>query len=185
MHVLFSHLIRFLCLAALISPTIRCAPSPKYLGSGAGRRRAPARPSVTARKAPRIDLRFSAPLKGYSESRITSRFGLRRDPRYNREEFHSGIDIKARLGDKVFAAAAGTVTFSGRQQGFGKVIIIDHGERISTVYGHLSRCAVQVGARVDGGDVIGIVGRTGNATGIHLHFEIRKADTALDPLDYL
>lgn len=130
-------------------------------------------------------MKFSPPLRDYRKSRITSRFGLRRDPRYNREEFHYGIDIKAQSGEKVFAAAGGTVTFAGRQRGFGKLLIIDHGERVSTVYGHLSSLAVGEGEAVEEGSFIGTVGRTGNATGVHLHFEIRKEGKALDPLEYL
>ena len=99
-----------------------CAPSPKYRGSSAPEPRR-TRPHTSSRKrSPAVGITFTAPVRNYHVSRITSRFGLRRDPRYNREEFHYGIDIKARRGEKVYAAAAGTVTFAGRQRGFGRPI---------------------------------------------------------------
>ncbi len=179
------HSFSFVLLLVLLPLVLRCTPSPKYRGSTSReRQRTEERPSSTVNDS-KIGIAFSAPLQNYKESRITSRFGLRRDPRYNRQESHYGIDIKAREGEKVLAAAAGTVTFAGKQRGFGKLIIIDHGERVSTVYGHLSNVAVRKGESVKVGTFIGTVGRTGNATGVHLHFEIRKGGKALDPLDYL
>ena len=175
----------FALVLALIPLVLCCTPSPKYRGSTSRRQHRTEKKPYGDVNVSNIGIAFSAPLLNYTESRITSRFGLRRDPRYNREEFHYGIYIRAQAGEKVFAAAAGTVTFAGNQRGFGKLIIIDHGERVSTVYGHLSDVAVREGKSVEGGALIGTVGRTGNATGIHLHFEIRKAGKALDPLDYL
>ncbi|MBN1885665.1 MAG: M23 family metallopeptidase [Candidatus Krumholzibacteriota bacterium] len=185
MHERIVHSFSFVMLLVLLPLALGCTPSPKYRGStSSGQRRTEERSSGTANDS-KIGIAFSAPLRNYKESRITSRFGLRRDPRYNREEFHYGVDIKARAGEEVLAAAAGTVTFAGRQRGFGKLIIIDHGGRVSTVYGHLSNVAVKMGESVKVGTVIGTVGRTGNATGVHLHFEIRKEGKALDPLDYI
>ncbi|HUV35652.1 MAG TPA: M23 family metallopeptidase [Patescibacteria group bacterium] len=176
----------FVLLIALLSLVLRCTPSPKYRGNASSQQQqGDKRSSGSGVPAPDRELILSAPLQNYSESRITSGFGLRRDPRYKTEEFHYGIDIKAGEGEHVFAAAAGTVVFAGRQRGFGKLIIIDHGGRVSTVYGHLSNCTVREGEPVERGDFIGTVGRTGNATGIHLHFEVRKAGKALNPLDYL
>ena len=179
------HSLLFVLILALHVLTVGCAPSPKYRGSPPSEERRAGYHTSSRRQAPTVGITFAAPLRNYHVSRITSRFGLRRDPRYNREEFHYGIDIKARAGEKVYAAAAGTVTFAGRQRGFGKLIIIDHGDRVSTVYGHLSTLSVKEGERIANDQIIGTVGRTGNATGIHLHFEIRKAGEALNPLDYL
>ena len=132
-----------------------------------------------------LNIALSPPVRSYSEKRITSLYGERRDPRYNTREFHYGIDIKAAEGDAALASAAGKVIFSGRQRGFGKVVIIEHGERLCTVYAHLSSLKVKKGARVESGEVVGRIGRTGNATGVHLHFEVRKEGKAINPLDYL
>jgi murein DD-endopeptidase MepM/ murein hydrolase activator NlpD len=162
-----------------------CTASPKYHGHDHPRPTASERRAARTRKPQPLPVAFSPPVRDFSVSRITSRFGLRSDSRYNTEEFHYGIDIKGNTGEKVIAAAPGTVTFAGRQRGFGKLVIIDHGHRISTVYGHLSKLGVAVGERIERGELIGIIGRTGNATCIHLHFEVRKEGKAINPLDYL
>jgi murein DD-endopeptidase MepM/ murein hydrolase activator NlpD len=187
-HVMHTRIVQsfsFVLLIVILTLVPCCTPSPKYRGSTPRRQRRNEERTSRDGPASNVGIAFSAPVMNYDESRITSRFGMRRDPRYNREEFHYGIDIKAHAGERVFAAAGGTVTFAGIQRGFGKLVIIDHGGRVSTVYGHLSSVAVREGDSVRGGAPIGTVGRTGNATGVHLHFEIRKAGTALDPLDYL
>ncbi len=116
---------------------------------------------------------------------MTSRFGVRKNPRYGTREFHHGIDIKAEMGEDVLSAAPGTVIFAGRQSGFGKVVIIDHGRRFCTVSAHLSSMLVGEGDSVERGEVIGRIGKSGNATGTHLHFEIRVAGKSVDPLKYL
>ena len=89
------------------------------------------------------------------------------------------------MGEDVLAAAPGTVIFAGKQSGFGKVVIIDHGKRFCTVSAHLSSMLVEEGERVERGTVIGKVGKSGNATGTHLHFEIRVAGKSVDPMQYL
>ncbi len=99
--------------------------------------------------------------------------------------FHHGIDVRARTGTKVVAAGKGTVEFAGRQNGYGKCVIINHG-RYKTLYAHLSSIDVDKGDEVDATTEIGAVGTTGNASGPHLHFEVRSlADKSLDPLTYL
>lgn len=110
---------------------------------------------------------------------------MRKDPRYNTNEFHHGIDIKAESGDDVLASASGTVIFAGKQSGFGKVVILDHGKRFCTVSAHLSSILVKERASVGRGEVIGKVGRSGNATGTHLHFELRIEGKSVDPMGYL
>jgi murein DD-endopeptidase MepM/ murein hydrolase activator NlpD len=110
---------------------------------------------------------------------------MRTHPSYGTQEFHQGVDFKAETGDYVYASASGRVTFAGRQKGYGKVVIIDHGRDISSVYAHLSETAVQKGDQVESGQRIGTVGVSGNATGSHLHFELRVAGEAVDPLDYM
>ena len=89
------------------------------------------------------------------------------------------------MGEDVLSAAPGTVIFAGRQSGFGKVVIIEHGKRFCTVSAHLSSMLVSEGEGVERGQVIGRVGKSGNATGTHLHFEIRVAGKSVDPLKYL
>ncbi|MBN1164962.1 MAG: M23 family metallopeptidase, partial [Candidatus Krumholzibacteriota bacterium] len=163
-----------------------CSPVPKYRG----RPPIPRKPSGQApvrkpRTSPPSAIKFLPPVRNYSKRKINSPFGIRRHPRYRTREFHPGIDIKAKVGEDVLASASGTVSFVGRQRGFGKVIIIDHGDRFSTVYAHLSVIHAEKDAVVSAGQCIGKVGISGNSTGPHLHFEIRKAGEALDPAHYL
>lgn len=117
---------------------------------------------------------------------ITSGFGMRRHPLLGGAPlFHTGIDIGASYGTPIRAVASGRVIFAGWYGGYGNMIIIDHGGRISTVYGHLSKIVVKVGEEVAEGDVIGYVGSTGLSTGPHLHFEVRINGDPVDPLTWL
>ncbi|HOK87478.1 MAG TPA: M23 family metallopeptidase [Fervidobacterium sp.] len=115
---------------------------------------------------------------------ITSEFGWRLHPIYNKNMFHSGIDIGVPLSTPVFAARGGTVKYAGWQSGYGNVIIIDHGG-YQTYYAHLSKINVYIGLRVEKGDFIARSGNTGTSTGPHLHFEVRKNDEPNDPVAYL
>jgi len=126
---------------------------------------------------------FSAPLIGM----ITSRYGYRVHPvTKRRESFHSGIDIAAREGTPVRASADGTVvTAEYLRNGYGRLVIIEHVKELTTYYGHLAEIGVEKRQKVLRGDVIGTVGRTGNATGPHLHFEVRRGGDACDPEAYL
>lgn len=97
---------------------------------------------------------------------------------------HKGVDLVS--GNRTIKAAdAGTVTFAGVQNGYGNVVIVDHKNGYVTYYGHLSSISVSVGQRLEQGGKIGIMGSTGRSTGTHLHFEIRKNGTAVNPLKYL
>jgi murein DD-endopeptidase MepM/ murein hydrolase activator NlpD len=98
---------------------------------------------------------------------------------------HAGIDLRAPRGTPVKASSHGRVIFSGRKGGYGKIIIIVHAGGVETTYAHNSRNLVKVGQRVKKGKVIAKVGRTGNATGYHLHFEIRQRGKAINPKRYL
>jgi murein DD-endopeptidase MepM/ murein hydrolase activator NlpD len=133
----------------------------------------------------KVPVTLSPPLRRFDRNRITSRFGVRTDTRYNTREFHSGIDIKAKRGERVIAAAPGTIVFAGKQRGYGRVVIIDHGQRFFTVYAHLASLETRKGARVERGEMIGTVGTSGRTTGVHLHFEVRSGGKAVDPLRYL
>jgi len=99
---------------------------------------------------------------------------------------HDGIDILAPAGAEVRAASGGRVEYTGaRKRGYGNAVILDHGDRITTLYGHLATIRVQSGETVPAGAVIGTVGRSGNATTHHLHFELRIDGEAVDPVPYL
>ena len=95
------------------------------------------------------------------------------------------IDLAVPIGTTVRAAAAGKVIFSGTQSGYGRLVIIDHGNGITTRYGHNSKLLVSVGQWVEAGERIALSGNTGNSTGPHLHFEIRINGSSVDPLKYL
>lgn len=111
---------------------------------------------------------------------VSSGFGKRSGSR------HAGIDILAPAGAEVRAASRGLASFTGNgMRGYGSVIILDHGEGITTLYGHLATIRVQSGETVAAGAVIGTVGRSGNATTHHLHFELRVDGGAVDPVPYL
>jgi len=123
------------------------------------------------------------PLSSYS--RVSSIFGNRKDPFTGRLAFHSGIDFAAPQGSTVMSAGAGTVTFAGQMSGYGNAVEVTHEGGIITRYGHLSAFLVKEGDTVSTGSPIGRVGSTGRSTGPHLHFEVRRADTAVDPARYL
>ncbi len=125
------------------------------------------------------------PLAGRGRGSVTSGFGTRTHPTRRTQEFHKGIDIDGAREERVLSAAAGEVVFSGRMTGYGTVVMVDHGNRLITLYAHLSRAAVRLGDRVAPGQAIGYVGSSGETTGTHLHFEIRYRGQAVDPLDYL
>ncbi|MBN2185694.1 MAG: M23 family metallopeptidase [Candidatus Krumholzibacteriota bacterium] len=129
--------------------------------------------------------RFSPPVSNYTPERINSNFGIRTHPVYHTTEFHHGIDIKGEVGEEVYAVESGSIIFSGKQSSYGKVLIIDHGNRLYSVYAHLSKIFVEKGTSVTTGDVIGKIGLSGNSTGAHLHFEVRIGEKAVNPLDYL
>lgn len=113
-------------------------------------------------------------------------FGGRRNPFGGSGwEFHSGQDIQADLGTPVVAGASGTISFVGWQNGYGQLVVIDHGGGLSTRYGHLSHIDVNLGQTVARGQFIGKVGSTGRSTGPHLHYEVRINDQAVNPLPYL
>lgn len=113
---------------------------------------------------------------------ITSRYGSRESIR---SHDHRGLDIAAKTGTPIKAAADGTIKYSGTMSGYGNLIIIDHGNGITTYYGHCSKLYKTQGQQVRAGDVIAAVGSTGNSTGAHLHFEIRKNGEYLNPAKYI
>ncbi len=117
--------------------------------------------------------------------RINSTFGRRIDPLTGDIRHHNGVDLHAKYGDPVYAAAKGKVVFTGVSGGYGNLIVVAHGNGYQTYYGHLSKIYAKTGQRVRRGALIGRVGATGRVTGPHLHFEIRKKGRAVDPLLYI
>ncbi|MFV9673248.1 MAG: peptidoglycan DD-metalloendopeptidase family protein, partial [Acidimicrobiia bacterium] len=115
---------------------------------------------------------------------ISSGFGPRIHPIYGYELMHSGVDMNGAMGQKIVAAAAGTVFFAGVKGGYGNSIMIDHGGGMVTLYAHQSRFAVSNGQKVNAGQVIGYVGSTGVSTGPHLHFEVRINGNPVNPVKY-
>lgn len=119
------------------------------------------------------------------EGQVTGSFGERIDPFNGEGAFHSGVDIGSSYGKQIIAPADGIVIFTDVMGGYGKAIMISHGNGISTRYGHLSGFAVTAGQRVHRGDVIGYVGESGRSTGPHLHYEVRINDIPVNPYKYL
>jgi murein DD-endopeptidase MepM/ murein hydrolase activator NlpD len=130
--------------------------------------------------------------RGYTPSiwpvngRLESGFGGRRNPFGGSSfEFHSGQDIDAPFGEPVIAGASGKVVFAGWQNGYGQLVVIDHGGGLTTRYGHLSHIDVVEGQSVSRAEFLGRVGSTGRSTGPHLHYEVRINDEPVNPLQYL
>jgi|HigsolmetaGSP12D_1036236.scaffolds.fasta_scaffold01216_5 murein DD-endopeptidase MepM/ murein hydrolase activator NlpD len=117
--------------------------------------------------------------------RITSPFGVRKDPFTRRAGFHAGIDIGGDVGDPVYAAADGTVVLAERDETHGNNVWIDHGNGFRTRYLHLSRILTKPGAKVRKGDLIGELGSTGRSTGPHLHYEVSINGRNIDPRPYM
>ena len=116
---------------------------------------------------------------------ITSRFGVRIDPFLGTPAMHTGIDFRAPTGYPARATADGTVTMAGYNGGYGNMVEVDHGNGITTRYGHLSKIEAKVGQVVSKGTVLGRTGSTGRSTGPHLHYEVRVDGDAIDPMKYI
>jgi murein DD-endopeptidase MepM/ murein hydrolase activator NlpD len=121
------------------------------------------------------------PVRGW----VTSEFGYRVSPFSGDRELHQGVDLACRYGSKVFSPADGIVTNTSYRSDLGNTITINNSYGISTDFGHLSRIAVRVGARVKRGDVIGYVGSTGRSTGPHLHYAVNLMGVPINPRKYL
>ncbi len=133
----------------------------------------------------RLEKPWTGRLRMPVEGRLTSPYGYRNHPIYKVRKLHTGLDIAAANGTAIRAAGDGLVVFAGRWGGYGNCVIIDHGGGTATLYGHCSRLAVTQDQRVTQGQVIAYVGSTGLSTGPHLHFEVRRDGSPVNPSPYL
>lgn len=115
---------------------------------------------------------------------LTSPYGYRIHPILDYERLHAGLDIGAKFGEEIIAADGGTVLIAEYSDSYGNFVLIDHGDRYSTAYGHMSEIAVEAGQEVKQGELIGYTGSTGWSTGPHLHFEIRLDGERIDPEEF-
>ncbi|MBQ74424.1 MAG: hypothetical protein CMQ20_05285 [Gammaproteobacteria bacterium] len=116
---------------------------------------------------------------------MSSRFGLRNDPITGKRAWHNGIDFAGNEGDPVVTVAAGVVVYSGLRIGYGQMVELNHGGGYATRYGHHKKLNVQVGDIVKKGQVVGLMGSSGRATGPHVHFEVFKNGRVVDPSSYI
>jgi murein DD-endopeptidase MepM/ murein hydrolase activator NlpD len=125
------------------------------------------------------------PIPNKNLKRVASGFGYRVDPIYKTRKMHKGIDFTAPKGTKVYATGDGVVKkIEHARWGYGSHIVISHGYGYTTLYGHLSRINVKPGQKVTRGQLIGLVGSTGKSTGPHLHYEVAKNGTEVNPIGY-
>ncbi|MGE4429285.1 MAG: M23 family metallopeptidase [Sphingobium sp.] len=117
--------------------------------------------------------------------KLTSNYGARSDPFVGRTRMHKGIDIPGPVGTPIYATADGIVSRSQWVNGYGNLVEIAHGNDTETRYGHLSKLLVEPNSRVRRGQLIGLMGSTGRSTGSHLHYEIRIAGNAINPLPFV
>jgi murein DD-endopeptidase MepM/ murein hydrolase activator NlpD len=115
----------------------------------------------------------------------SSGFGVRIDPFLSRAAVHTGIDFRGDTGEPIRVTAAGTVVSAGWSGGYGRMVEVEHGNGLSTRYGHLSEIDVKVGQSLKAGQSVGRLGSTGRSTGPHLHYETRVDGEAVDPLKFL
>jgi murein DD-endopeptidase MepM/ murein hydrolase activator NlpD len=116
----------------------------------------------------------------YDVARISSAFGAPRG-----SSRHKGLDLTAPKGTKVRTTADGRVTFAGRSGDFGRLVVVEHEDGYETRYAHLKSIEVKKGRKLKRGAVVGTVGKSGNATGFHLHYEVRLQGTPVNPRSYL
>ena len=121
------------------------------------------------------------PTKGW----ISSRFGYRISPFTNEREFHRGLDVSNRMNTQIIAPGDGVISLIGEDYGYGKILHVDHGYGMKTIYAHLSSILVKKGQYVKRGQKIALVGNSGRSTGPHLHYEVHLNGVPVNPLRYI
>jgi peptidase M23-like protein len=116
--------------------------------------------------------------------RISSGYGWRIHPIYKTRKFHDGMDFNGTIGTPIYATGDGVVSYKNKERGYGKKVVIDHGFGYKTVYAHLDGYNVKKGQKVRRGEVIAFLGNTGSSTGPHIHYEVRKNNKTVDPINY-
>lgn len=126
------------------------------------------------------------PVRDLETRRIASYYGYRVDPIYKVRRFHKGIDFSAPIGTEIVATGDGKVTevHKGASGGYGRHVEIDHGYEYSTLYAHMHKIIVKEGQQVKRGQVIGYVGNSGKSSGPHLHYEVKKNGSAINPINF-
>jgi len=125
------------------------------------------------------------PISNKELKRISSGFGYRIDPIYKTTKFHEGLDFTAPKGTPIYVTGDGVVSKAGTEgDGYGNKVVVNHGYGYQTLYAHNSRIAVRAGQKVKRGEVIAYVGSTGKSTAPHLHYEVKKGDTKIDPINF-
>lgn len=132
-------------------------------------------------RAGRSRFEFTARAAVSSSLAVSSSYGVRNDPFNGVPRMHTGVDLAGNYGDSVGAAMSGTIQWAGRRNGYGNLVVVDHGNGIATYYAHLSAFAVATGEVVDAGQLLGYVGSTGRSTGPHLHYEVRVNGYPIEP----
>lgn len=116
--------------------------------------------------------------------KFVSGFGFRMHPIYKTVRMHTGIDLAAPTGTKIYATGDGIVQNADFARGYGKQVVLNHGYSFHTVYGHMDKILVQKGQKIKRGELIGLVGNTGTSTGSHLHYEVRRHNVPVNPINY-
>jgi murein DD-endopeptidase MepM/ murein hydrolase activator NlpD len=169
-------------LAAQMERSLNAVPGSMKSGS-ALRRFLPSEHSMSlhrenpTRVDPRPPREGNVPVDG----RVTSGYGLRKDPFHGHLRKHAGVDIAAPHGTPIRPAAPGTVTFAGQSAGYGNLVVLQHEDGTETRYAHCAEITVQRGDAVSPSDTIATVGSSGRATGPHVHFEVRERGRSIDP----
>ncbi len=143
----------------------------------------PPRLSIADRavRSARSKFEFTARPAVASSLSVSSSYGVRTDPFNGVPRMHTGVDLAANYGDSVGAAMSGTIAWASRKNGYGNLVVVDHGNGIATYYAHLSSFAVVAGEKVEAAQLIGYVGSTGRSTGPHLHYEVRVNGYPIEP----
>ena len=138
----------------------------------------------------KIDMLASIPailpvsFKDKNTHQVTSSFGYRMHPIYKTPKFHAGMDFTGTIGTPIYATGNGVVIESKFDKGYGRHVVIDHGFSYKTLYAHMDKILAKKGQKIKRGDVIGYLGNTGLSTGPHLHYEVRKNDKPIDPINF-